>query len=545
MPLLGLCHEVLAQIAKYYESKDTFTCISNPSIKIDAAKVNDDSCDCPDGSDEPGTSACANLSPLSPPQPLPGSPSGTTNTSNALPGFWCANKGHIGAYVPFTLVNDGVCDYDLCCDGSEEYSGAGGVKCPNKCAEIGKEWRRVAEQKQKALEKSGAKRNELIRQAKQARRNVETNIVNLRNEVVALEAKRVTLQNKFDEVERLERRKVNRVGASGGKLAELLDLSKNRVDELRETLELVVKQRDEARGKIAELEGILKRFKEEYNPNFNDEGVKQAAKSWENYAARIAGELPPIIDDKEIQDVLVEDDEENGINWKDFEATEEAADADIIYAFEAYLPKFVIDLYYKQLTLLRKWLVDNGMLADTKDGAKESKALASARDALQAAEREISSKKGTLKSEEEDLDKDYGPDDIFRALKGQCIAKDSGEYTYELCWFQKTSQKSKKGHGNTNMGDFARIDREMSDEEERHDGKGLGSGERMVLRYENGQSCWNGPRRRTDVWLACAEKEEIWRVSESEKCVYKMEVGTPAACEPAPAAHGSGGKDEL
>ena len=30
--------------------------------------------------------------------------------------------------------------------------------------------------------------------------------------------------------------------------------------------------------------------------------------------------------------------------------------------------------------------------------------------------------------------------------------------------------------------------------------------------------------------MACAEKEEIWKVSESEKCVYRMEVGTAAAC---------------
>ena len=65
------------------------------------------------------------------------------------------------------------------------------------------------------------------------------------------------------------------------------------------------------------------------------------------------------------------------------------------------------------------------------------------------------------------------------------------------------------------------------------------------MRYDNGQGCWNGPQRRTDVWLGCAEKEELWRVSEAEKCVYKMEVGTPAACEPAEAKAAHAGKDEL
>jgi protein kinase C substrate 80K-H len=31
--------------------------------------------------------------------------------------------------------------------------------------------------------------------------------------------------------------------------------------------------------------------------------------------------------------------------------------------------------------------------------------------------------------------------------------------------------------------------------------------------------------------LACAENEEVWKVTEEEKCVYRMEVGTPAVCE--------------
>ena len=210
----------------------------------------------------------------------------------------------------------------------EEYSGVGGISCPNKCAEIGKEWRRVEAEKKRALDNAGVQRVEMVKQAKNARRDVEARVAELRGEVTALEAKRIELQDKLDEAESLERRKVARGGASGGKLGELLDMSKNRVDELRETLELVMKQRDEARGKVAELEGVLKRFREEYNPNFNDAGVKQAAKSWDDYAAKIAAELAPIISDKEILDVLAEDGENSGINWKDFEVEEEA-DADI------------------------------------------------------------------------------------------------------------------------------------------------------------------------------------------------------------------------
>ena len=97
----------------------------------------------------------------------------------------------------------------------------------------------------------------------------------------------------------------------------------------------------------------------------------------------------------------------------------------------------------------------------------------------------------------------------------------------------QTKQKPKKGGAHTAMGNFVGFDSEFVDESVGSDGRGLGTGERLVMKYENGQSCWNGPSRSTRVILACAENEEIWKVSESEKCVYRMEVGTAAVCEQA------------
>ena len=54
-------------------------------------------------------------------------------------------------------VNDGVCDYELCCDGSDEYAGVGGVKCEDKCKEIGKEWKKADEIRRKS-ERAALKR---------------------------------------------------------------------------------------------------------------------------------------------------------------------------------------------------------------------------------------------------------------------------------------------------------------------------------------------------------------------------------------------------
>ncbi|KAI1076858.1 glucosidase 2 subunit beta [Whalleya microplaca] len=529
------------EFVKFYEIKDKFACIGHPHITISPSQVNDNSCDCPDGTDEPGTAACALLDYLSPSQPLPASLSGTTNTTNALPGFWCENKGHIGSYVPFMYVNDGVCDYDLCCDGSEEYGNVGGVKCPNKCAEIGKEWRRVEQERKDNLERANKKRRTMAKESRELRRRVEAKIDTLNGEIKELEAKRDELKVKLDEVERQERFKV--VKSEGpGKVGVLAGLAKARVNELRGVLSKVMGERNHLQEKVAELEGILAAFKEEYNPNFNDEGVKKAVRGWEDYTAKKAGESQEQTSEAEILEVTKEDSETSGINWKEFEE-DEATDTDILYSFEAYLPGPLRDFLHAKLNALRVWLIENGMLADS--GAKgESRLVKAAREAHDAAANELGGKQRALDEQRRDLEKDYGADDIFRYLAGKCISTEAGEYEYELCWMERTSQKSKKGGGSTGMGRFERIDWDEADEEERHDGKGLGRGPRMVLRYENGQGCWNGPNRKTDVWLACAETEELWRISELEKCVYKMEVGTPAVCEEA-VEPGQHVKDEL
>lgn len=311
-------------MASFYEDKTQFSCITNAAIKLSISQLNDNSCDCPDGSDEPGTAACAHLDPLSPEQPLPGSTSGTTNVTNALPGFWCANVGHVGSYVPFVYVNDGVCDYDLCCDGSEEYSGVGGVKCKNKCAEIGKEHRRLEDEKRRNMERAGKKRKTMASEAAELRRRAEAKLAELEVEVTRLDAKHRELQQKHAQVEQEEKGKVVRGAGeggsgAGGKLGVLIGLAKTRVNELRSTLNSVVDQRDDLKKRVDELETILRKFKVEYNPNFNDEGVKAAVKGFEDYAAREVAEIKDEIPDSEILEILKEDSATSGVNWREFE----------------------------------------------------------------------------------------------------------------------------------------------------------------------------------------------------------------------------------
>ena len=202
-----------------------------------------------------------------------------------------------------------------------------------------------------------------------------------------------------------------------------------------------------------------------------------------------------------------------------------------MYKFEAYLPPSIRDWLDTKLRDLRLLLIENGILAaSTSASGGESKQLTDARDALKAAQDSLDGSRSSLESHKSDLETDYGADDVFRALKGRCVEKDSGEYTYELCWLSHTTQKSKKGGGHTNMGNYVRFDTVVSEDEVPPDGKGIGLGEKLALRYENGQHCWNGPHRSTLVVLGCSEQDELWKVSESEKCVYRMDVGTPAVC---------------
>lgn len=82
--------------AKHYAPGKTFKCLYSAGV-IGYEQVNDDYCDCDDGSDEPGTNAC---------------PNGR---------FYCEqHNAHSPETVLSMHVNDGICD---CCDGSDEWNG--------------------------------------------------------------------------------------------------------------------------------------------------------------------------------------------------------------------------------------------------------------------------------------------------------------------------------------------------------------------------------------------------------------------------------------
>ena len=101
-----------ANYSRYAVGAEGFRCFDGRGV----GAVNDDYCDCADGSDEPGTAACS-------------------HARGAR--FWCANEGYLALLLPTAKVGDGVCD---CCDGSDERGTAAddaAQGCPDTCRAMG------------------------------------------------------------------------------------------------------------------------------------------------------------------------------------------------------------------------------------------------------------------------------------------------------------------------------------------------------------------------------------------------------------------------
>jgi len=116
-------------------------------------QLNDDFCDCPDGTDEPGTSACPEAK------------------------FYCKNAGHTPVTIFSSRVNDGICD---CCDGSDEYDS--NVTCKNTCWEAGKVAREKLKKKIATYENGVVIRKQEVERAKEAFAKDEADLAKLKGE---------------------------------------------------------------------------------------------------------------------------------------------------------------------------------------------------------------------------------------------------------------------------------------------------------------------------------------------------------------------------
>ncbi|TYH04610.1 hypothetical protein ES288_A08G020300v1 [Gossypium darwinii] len=158
----------------YKSSSDSIKC-KDGSKKFTKSQLNDDFCDCPDGTDEPGTSACPTAK------------------------FYCRNAGHVSLFLFSSRVNDGICD---CCDGSDEYDGR--VKCPNTCWEAGKVARDRLVKKINTYKEGVTLRTKEIEQAKIAIAKDEAELTKLQNEEKLLKGIVEELKERKEQIEKAE-----------------------------------------------------------------------------------------------------------------------------------------------------------------------------------------------------------------------------------------------------------------------------------------------------------------------------------------------------
>ena len=152
---------------------DVKTFLCDGSLRIGIDKVNDDYCDCTDGTDEPGTSACSHL----------------------FSRFFCVNENHKEMFIQTSRVDDGHCD---CCDGSDESSGL----CENTCRRDAEAYRIAHLEELKRFEEGAEKKMDLLERAKSKRIEIEKRIEEITETLNSLNAEIEDLQKEELRVEK-------------------------------------------------------------------------------------------------------------------------------------------------------------------------------------------------------------------------------------------------------------------------------------------------------------------------------------------------------
>jgi len=508
--------------ASLYEGNQEFKCLSNGHA-IPMEHVNDDYCDCEDGSDEPGTSACP----------------------NAL--FYCENRPYKGSYIISSRVNDGICD---CCDGSDEYDGT--IKCDNTCEQMFAAIRAAQEQFLKKQEIGYKVKLDYIQQGKRTKdekvarlSDLETTkevFVKQRNEAEEKKNLAETPEKEAKDKHEAawnavldERKKAKETDVASIAFAELDANSDGIVDfpEIQNHMEFDIDNDgtvsdEEAKEYLEEKEEMnLEDFTNQVWPNIKEiykapEGVEPLLEEEPGTPdvpepAKMDDPVPPptIPDDLDIAEGgdEREDDDEGYLDDRDDDHydDEDEDEEDMEDAMERAERKLGRDVSTPATDEEEK-------MPDYDD---EIKALISAADEARTQYNEADRKLKDFEKEITDINKymelDMGPQEEFSALKDKCFEYTDREYTYKLCPFDKCSQRPKSGGIETSLGKWGHW---YGPKEDKY----------SAMKYENGQGCWNGPARSCHVNMHCGEDNAVTSASEPSRCEYQFDFTTPSLC---------------
>ncbi|KAK4791123.1 hypothetical protein SAY86_031536 [Trapa natans] len=474
----------------YYKSSDFIKC-KDGSKKFSKVQLNDDFCDCPDGTDEPGTSACPSAK------------------------FYCRNAGHTGTLLFSSRVNDGICD---CCDGSDEYDGK--VKCKNTCWEAGKVARDRLKKKISTFQQGVAIRKHEVEQARRALIKEEEELTMLKNEQKALKKLVERVRDRKEQIEKAEEKERLHKEKEEKARKEAEDIADKERRKIEDELEYE-KSREIEQGSEVEDSGIM--FDEKIGlmdnspPDQEDNGPetdelskeelgKLVASRWtgekiekESEADPVEDNNPKVYDHEEIpEDTYEEEDggydsepyyEEkkdeygNADNYMDKDlGDEDLIDENIHYHSESE------DESDSDMENSLSWL--EKIQRTIRNILQTINAFCSPWDKSEAARvrkeyDELSTKLSNMQSRISSLSKkiklDFGPEKEFYSLYGHCFETKENKYVYKVCPFKQATQE--EGYSKTRLGRWDKFDDSY-----------------RTMIFSGGDNCWNGPNRSLKVY---------------------------------------------
>ncbi|XP_052776822.1 glucosidase 2 subunit beta-like isoform X2 [Mya arenaria] len=526
---------VAISMASFYKPDVPFQCLDG-SKQVPFEYVNDDYCDCPDGSDEPGTSACTNGK------------------------FHCTNAGYRPINILSSRVNDGICD---CCDGSDEWEG--NIECVNNCKELGRKMREDRE-KQMQLQDSGYKvKLQYMEEGKKRRAEKRAEMETLEQSKVELEALKNEVEARKIEVEGPEKEAKEKheqawKEVQEAKKAELdkikaetafyeMDENKdNRVDlvEIKAHAQFDVDNNgevcdSEAREHLEigeEADHVdLEHFMEKVWPNIRDFYKSPAEQEDKGDNQEIEPKGKYTEDDGYI-DHEEDDDEDEFDDDDDIDDDDDEKPEDNMLeppkATSSGVPDLVVPPTGEEENRVGENKTgEEEAMPEYDDETKQLIAVAdAARKQFTDADNALRDAENAIRDLQNYLNLDYGPNEEFSALKGNCYEYTDREYTYKLCGFEKATQRPKAGGSETTLGNWGKWE-------------GTPEDKYAAQKYENGQSCWNGPNRSVKVNMKCGLENKVTGTSEPSRCEYAFDFETPARCTEPPARASDDTHDEL
>ncbi|GCC31850.1 hypothetical protein chiPu_0010310 [Chiloscyllium punctatum] len=454
-PKFGSISDLAQQYNRhFYDETKPFTCLDG-SKTIPFDEVNDDYCDCKDGSDEPD-----------------------------------------------------------CCDTTDEYNS--GASCENTCKEQGRKEKETLQRMAEVAREGFRLKQQLIEEAKRSREEKQQMLTELQKkkgtwevQVESLKAIKEAAEKPEQEAKEVHKkaweevqaaRKAEREKAKAAETFKELDDNEDgfvSVNEIQTHAELDsdgdgVVSEPEAESLLGGLNQVdLSGFQESIWAGIRDKYKSEAAiespPPAEVPAEEGAGSQPKSPQEEWRKDDHEEEEDGGGEDRDDDDDDEDDDEEDDDGGEEDY--KDQQSSYFSE----RHEADDEKMPPYDDETQALINAADKARNEFTEAEKSLREVENSIGSLEKELTIDFGPDGEFAYMFNQCYEMTTNEYVYKLCPFSKVAQKPKHGGSETSLGVWGSW-------------AGPESNKFSAMKYEHGTGCWQGPSRTTLVKLSCGKE---------------------------------------